>query len=177
VLAAVPNAIRVDHTLPLPFGLDLADPAAVGADRLCNVAAAVARGWSDALVVDAGTATTLDLLAGGRFAGGWIAPGMALALERLGERAARLGTVPFGPVPLEVGRSTAEAMRAGAFHVGVLGLRAAVAALLERYGPRPVAVTGGLGGMARLPGWLHDPDWTLVGALRLAWLLLAAPRG
>lgn len=168
---AGPRVLRVDHAGPLPFALDVEEPAAVGADRYCNVAAAVGRGWRDALVVDAGTATTVDLLREGRFAGGLIAPGMAFAARKLGEEAARLRPVPFAPCPLDVGRTTAAAMQAGAFHVGVNGVVATVAALRERYGRPPVAVTGGLAPFLVQPGWLHDPDWTLRGAL-----LLAAPR-
>lgn len=169
LLAALPGAVPADHTSPLPFALGVAEPAAVGADRYCNMAAATARGWRDALVVDAGTATTFDLLADGCFRGGLIAPGMAFAAQCLGEEAARLSPAPFAPCPLEVGTSTAAAMQAGAFHVGVRGVLGVVDGLLERYGPRPVAVTGGLGAHLVCPGWLHDADWTLKGALRLAW--------
>jgi pantothenate kinase type III len=169
LMAALPGAVPADHTSPLPFALGVAEPAAVGADRYCNLAAAVARGWRDALVVDAGTATTFDLLTDGCFRGGLIAPGMAFAAQRLGETAARLSPVPFASCPLEVGASTAAAMQAGAFHVGVRGVLGVVDGLLERYGSRPVVVTGGLGAYLARPGWLHDPDWTLRGALRLAW--------
>ncbi len=168
LLSALPGAVPADHTSMLPFALGVAEPAAVGADRYCNMAAAVDRGWRDALVVDAGTATTFDLLADGCFRGGLIAPGMALAARSLGEAAARLSPVRFAPCPLEIGASTAAAMQAGAFHVGVRGVLGVVDGLLERYGPRPVAVTGGLGAHLARPGWLHDPDWTLRGALRLA---------
>ncbi|MHB8080338.1 MAG: type III pantothenate kinase, partial [Candidatus Krumholzibacteriia bacterium] len=128
----------------------------------------------DALVVDAGTATTFDLLADGRFRGGLIAPGMAFAARCLGEEAARLSPAPFAPCPLEVGITTAAALQAGAFHVGVRGVLGVVDGLLERYGPRPVAVTGGLGPYLARAGWLHDPDWTLRGALHLAWPALRA---
>jgi type III pantothenate kinase len=160
--------IRIDHTRELPYRLGVTDPAGVGADRYCNVAAAVAAGWRDALIVDAGTATTFDLLRDGEFVGGLIAPGMAFAARKLGETAARLAPVPFAPCPLEVGRDTASAMQAGAFHVGVGGVVVVAAALLEHYGDRPVVVTGGLAGHLRRSGWLHDPDWTLRGAAFLA---------
>lgn len=151
----------------LPFGLDLDAPQTVGADRLCNVAAAAAAGLGSALIVDAGTATTFDLLLDGVFVGGLIAPGMAFAAQCLGERAARLAPVPFAPAPLAAGRSTAAAMAAGGWHAGIGGVRHIVAGLLARHGALPVIVTGGLG--AHLAGLgPHDPDWTLRGALVLA---------
>ena len=134
----------------------------MGADRLCNVAAAAAAGLGSALIVDAGTATTFDLLLDGVFVGGLIAPGMAFAARCLGERAARLAPVPFAAAPLAAGRSTAEAMAAGGWHAGMGGVRHIVAGLLARHGRLPVIVTGGLGAhLADLgphrPGL--DPAW------------------
>lgn len=165
--AVVPDVISIDHTAALPFELGVTDPAAVGADRYCNVAAAVAAGWREALVVDAGTATTFDLLLDGVFAGGLIAPGMAFAARSLGEVAARLQPEPFVSCPLEVGTDTAAAMRIGAYHVATGGVLTTVQALLERYGERPVVLTGGLGEFLQAGGWLYDADWTFRGAAHL----------
>lgn len=158
----------VDHTSGLPFNLGVTEPERVGPDRLCNVASAAAAGLSAALVVDAGTATTFDLLKDGVFLGGMIAPGMALAARKLGETASRLDPVPFGPVSWDVGRDTEAAMAAGAWHIGTGGVRAVVEGILERYGPMPVIMTGGLGGHFENPDWYYDPHWTLRGAAILS---------
>jgi type III pantothenate kinase len=158
----------VDHTSELPFRLEVAEPANVGPDRLCNMAAAAAAGLSSALVVDAGTATTFDLLLDGAFVGGMIAPGMALAARKLAEAASRLDPVPFGPAPWEVGAATSAAMAAGAWHAGTGGVRAVVKGLLARYGNVPVIVTGGLGVFFDEPDWYGDPHWTLRGAAILS---------
>lgn len=172
---ALPGLIVVDHRSRLPFAVAMPDPAAVGADRYCNVAAATACGWRDALIVDIGTATTFDLLSEGTFAGGLIAPGPAFAADRLGERAARLKPVPLAPCPLEAGLDTAAAMRAGAWHVGLRGIRYTIADLIAAYGPRPVVLSGGLapliaGELPSDPGfeWTCDPDWTLRGLAVIA---------
>lgn len=159
-----------DHAASLPFRHRLADPAATGADRLCNVAAAVGAGLDAALVVDAGTATTIDVLVGGVFIGGVIAPGMAFALEQLGRRAARLRPVPFAPVPLAAGIDTFDAMSAGAFHAGVGGVEALISGLGHVHGPLPVVVTGGLGRFLERPDRFYDPQWTLRGAAFLSHL-------
>jgi type III pantothenate kinase len=164
----LPGLIVVDHTSTLPFKLALDEPAAVGSDRLCNVAAAAASGCGSALVVDAGTATTFDLLMGGEFVGGLIAPGMAFAASCLAQSAARLFPVPFEACGLEAGSNTASAMQAGCYHAGVGGVEAVVTGLLAKYGPLPVVVTGGLGYVLARSGRLHDPDWTLRGAAVLA---------
>jgi pantothenate kinase type III len=158
----------VDHTSDLPFILGVSEPDQVGPDRLCNVAAAAAAGLSRALVVDAGTATTFDLLLDGVFVGGMIAPGMALAARKLGETASRLNPVAFGPVPWEVGSDTESAMAAGAWHTGTGGVRAVVKGILARYGDMPVIMTGGLGAHFEDSAWYFDPHWTLRGAAILS---------
>jgi len=165
--ATFPNCVLIDHTLDFPFGLKVEEPDTVGADRFCNVAAAVRKGYRDALVVDLGTATTFDLLLAGDFTGGLIAPGMAFAARKLGEEAARLIPVPFESCPLEVGKNTEAAMRVGAYHVAVRGVLATAAALLDQYGERPVTLTGGLAHFLDVPGWDLQPDWTLSGAAYL----------
>ncbi len=166
--ARLPGAACVDDTWVFPFAHEILRPQTVGADRWCNVAAAVHAGLTDALVVDAGTATTFDVLAGGVFLGGLIAPGMAFAARKLQEEAARLWVVPFAPCELRAGRDTDEALAAGAFHVGVHGVRGTIAALLARYPRCEVVVTGGLGAHVAQAGWRHDPAWTLRGLAALA---------
>jgi pantothenate kinase type III len=168
LVARMPDADCVDHTWDFPFAHEVLHPQTVGADRWCNVAAAVHAGLADALVVDAGTATTFDVLAGGVFLGGAIAPGMAFAARKLQEEAARLWVVPFAPCELRAGRDTAEALAIGAFHAGVHGVTGTIAALLDRYPRCEVVLTGGLGGHLARPGWRHEPDWTLRGLAALA---------
>ncbi len=155
--ARLPDAASVDHTWAFPFTHEVRQPQTVGADRWCNVAAAVHAGLADALVVDAGTATTFDVLVGGVFLGGLIAPGMAFAARKLQEEAARLWVVPFAPCELRAGRDTEEALAIGAFHVGVHGVRGTIAALLARHPGCEVVVTGGLGGHVTQAGWRLRP--------------------
>ncbi|MDX2475197.1 MAG: type III pantothenate kinase [Candidatus Krumholzibacteria bacterium] len=165
-----PQLKKIDHTCDLPFRVASPHPENIGPDRLCNVAAAAACGCRRALVIDAGTATTFDLLLEGEFVGGLIAPGMALAAACLGEAAARLGPVPFEDCSLEPGLDTAEAMRAGAFHVGVKGVEAVAESLNRKYGPLQLILTGGLGRYLTLSQSHYDPDWSLRGAAVMAGL-------
>lgn len=159
-----PQLVAVGHESPLPFRMSLPDPAGIGPDRLCNVAAAAAAGLSRALVVDAGTATTIDLLLDGEFLGGLIAPGMETSLAGLTEKAARLPAVPFSRCTLAPGRDTVAAMKAGGFHVAVAGVEGVVRKLCREYPRVAVVLTGGLAGNLNVPGALRDPDWTLRGA-------------
>lgn len=176
LLAALPGARPADHRAALPFETTVVRPEAVGADRYCNMTAAVAAGWRHALVVDAGTATTFDVLRDGVFVGGLIAPGLDFAGRALGERAARLEPVAIEPTIATPRTDTAGALAAGSYLVGAYGVLGVIAALLEVAGPIPVVFTGGLAPLIRrcagLPpsaaDWTWDPDWTLRGAALLA---------
>jgi len=163
----VPDMQVVDHSCHMPFDVTLEQPETVGADRWCNVAAAVDAGFDEALIVDAGTATTIDVLSGGVFVGGLIAPGMAFAAQALQESGARLWKVPFEAVDLRPGRHTEEALQIGAFHVGVHGVLGTVAGLLMQYPGARVVLTGGLGHFLRCSGWALEPQWTFRGLTRL----------
>jgi len=166
---ALPGCFVVDHETAFPFALAVADPAAVGADRFCNLAAAAAEGWTTALVVDAGTATTFDVLRDGVFVGGLIAPGLRLAADALGARAARLPQVAPRPLPATPAPDTVGAMAAGAYHVGARGVLGTLEALRADLADPPVVLTGGLAPLiidAHAGGsgaWRHDPLWTLRG--------------
>jgi pantothenate kinase type III len=175
LLAGLPGAVAADHTAPLPYALALAEPAAVGADRYCDMAAAAGAGLRDALVVDMGTATTFNVLLAGVFVGGLIAPGAVLAAGALGERAARLHPVVPEPCPADPRPDTHGALVAGCYLVGAHGVAGTVDALLNRHGPLNVVLTGGQSALlgdaaAPFPGtarWRRDPLWTLKGAALL----------
>lgn len=171
-LAALwPDLNVVDHRSRLPFPSLVDDLASVGPDRLCNVAAACQADLRDALIVDAGTATTFDLLEDGVFTGGLIAPGMAFAAEQLGRYAARLAPVAFASCPLVPGRDTRSAMAAGAWHVGLGGVVAVIRGLAASRPGLTVVLTGGLGHHLGALGDVVDRDWTLRGAAVLSGLL------
>jgi type III pantothenate kinase len=171
---AIPCVVASAGTVPFPVRVER--PGDVGPDRLVNAFAAAHLYGTPAIVVDCGTATTLDAVNhAGTFVGGAIAPGMMLGLEALAARTARLPYVeprlPDGPI----GRDTAAAIRVGT----VLGHRAMIEGLLVRMrrelaagaGAAPGAVRVVLtGGLATLP-WARtvegvdavEPDLTLRG--------------
>ncbi|MFT7698567.1 MAG: type III pantothenate kinase, partial [Candidatus Krumholzibacteriia bacterium] len=165
---AYPDLILIDRESELPFELAVEKRSEVGSDRLCNIAAAVALGLEDAIIVDAGTATTVDVLSKTVFVGGLIAPGMGAAGLSLSQGTAQLPEIPFEKCDLEPGRSTATAMRSGIFHAGIGGVEALISGMLLKYGPLPIVLTGGLGWALVKQERLFDPDWTMRGALELA---------
>ena len=138
---------RVRRDLPIPIGTCVDDDASVGEDRLLAAAAAWDALKQAVVVVDAGTAITLNFIDGeGTFHGGAIAPGATLQLKALHEHTALLPRVAFAqPEAGEpFGRNTAEAMLIGVYE----GIRGMVRQLVERYaehyGAFPMVVaTGG----------------------------------
>lgn len=138
----------VERDVPIPIGRRLDREAMVGEDRLLNAAAAYDVMQQACVVVDAGTAITIDLIDGeGTFHGGAIAPGAQLMLDALNQRTAQLPEVAFDKPEECVGHNTIEAMRVGAFY----GMRGMLRELLDQYaevlGTYPAVVaTGGDGG-------------------------------
>jgi len=67
------------------------DPSKLGADRWAALIGARALSSTNTLVINAGTATTIDLLGGnGLHYGGWILPGLSLMQESLQQNTAQL---------------------------------------------------------------------------------------
>lgn len=118
------------------------DPAQLGVDRWAAVVAARALAPGPCLVVIAGTATTLNLLAAdGAFRGGIIIPGVALMKRALAANTARL---PFAEgCYREEPRNTADAIETGCLEAGA----GAIERMLRRLGPgAECIVSGGFAG-------------------------------
>ena len=155
--AARPMTIAAFDQIPIRMDVDAPDR--VGIDRLLNAFAARRFFGRDksAIIIDSGTATTVDLLTSDNiFRGGSILPGLRLSAHALHDYTARL---PFVDVDEELvalpdlpGRNTEAAMKAGLFYgqlgaVRELSSRLARAAR-ERFSetsPPQLIVTGGGG--------------------------------
>lgn len=144
------------------------NPHEIGADRIVNAVAAVECCGAPALVVDFGTATTIDVIdASGAYLGGVIAPGVQTSAEALFAKAARLSRVDLEPPGHVIGTNTRESVQAGL----LLGEAAMVDGLVRRIWEElgtetPVIATGGLAEpMARLCETVTavEPDLTLEG--------------
>ncbi len=118
-------------------------PREVGADRIANAVAAVARFGSPVIVLDFSTAVTLDVIGNdGEYLGAIIAPGIDIAAAALARRTARLHRFDIAPPAKAIASDTESAVRSGLFfgHVGLIeGL---VARLQADVGPAAVVATG-----------------------------------
>jgi type III pantothenate kinase len=125
-------------------------PEDVGADRLVNAVAGYAIHGGPLLIIDFGTATTVDAVSrDGAYLGGAIAPGIGISMEALVARTAKLPRIEMAPPRNAIGDSTVEAMRSGQYHATVGAIkelcRALGTELKRRDGRQPqVLATGGL---------------------------------
>jgi type III pantothenate kinase len=118
----------------------------VGADRLVNTVGAFDRYGGNLIVVDFGTATTLDVVAAdGAYEGGVIAPGVNLSLKALHDAAAALPFIDVTRPERVIGTNTVACMQSGVYW-GYISLVEGICARIraERGVPMTVIGTGGL---------------------------------
>ena len=121
------------------------NPKEVGADRIANAVGAYDLYGGPTIIVDFGTATTIEAVsAAGEYLGGAIFPGVEIAMDALFGRAAGLRRVELQPPKHVIGKSTAESIQSGAIY----GFSAQVDGLVDRFiaelGECTVISTGGL---------------------------------
>lgn len=163
------HVYRIGVDLPVPLNVVLDPETITGVDRLLNAVAAFEHVKQACIVVDAGTAVTVDFIDGeGTFHGGAIAPGARMQLRSLHEHTSALPEVDFTPMDSEAfGKSTAQAMLRGVHH-GIVGMvRRLVEVYSESYGAYPTVIaTGGDAQMLFGNDELIDrivPELTLLG--------------
>jgi len=168
------EALVITHRAVLPIAIATRHPARLGVDRICAACGAVAGRARSAIIVDAGSATTVDLVLDRRFVGGVIMPGPQMMLDALHTLTARLPALRIEDARGEEIDDTVPAMLTGS-RVGSAGAILAAVRLLERAaGRRPsVWVTGGHSARlsAQLPAtWTRSTHLTLQGIAHIAHL-------
>ncbi len=98
--------------------IDIESPSQIGADRLVNTIAAWHLNQVRQVVIDFGTAITFDCITDNcTYIGGTIVPGIAISLEALTSRTARLPQVDISAeINRVIGRNTTQAMTSGILH-------------------------------------------------------------
>lgn len=158
----------VGRQIDLPIEVLTDKPTQTGVDRILNIAAAYEQIQKCCIVVDAGTAITIDCCNDkGQFLGGAIAPGVSAMLAAMHQNTAKLPTVEFAVPVGAFGKSTEQAMLQGVYH----GIRGMVKELTENYatelGTWPEIIATGGDAKTLFEGWdlIHavSPDLTLYG--------------
>jgi type III pantothenate kinase len=163
----------------LPIEVRTISPERVGMDRLAAAVAANAIRAKDrsAIVVDAGSAVTVDLVsADGAFEGGAILPGFRMSAEALfgADQLPLTLLAPNDQPPAALGKDTGSAIRSGLFWGAVGAVREIVERLRgELAAPPDVFVTGG--DLRQLAAYLDGASY--VPNMVLSGIALSAGRG
>lgn len=156
------------ENLAAPIKNLYARPKQVGQDRLVNAYAAARFYGAPLVVIDFGTAVTLDVISKNReYLGGMILPGLELSLDALSARAALLPKVKLARPKEFIGRDTKSSMLSGV----VYGFAALTDGLSQRIkkkigdSAKVIGTGGNINLMAQYCQSLDkiDPDLTLKG--------------
>ena len=130
------------------IAIDVDEPRSLGADRALDAIAAHAKYEGDLVVIDFGTATTIDAVDfNGAYKGGIIAPGINLSLDALVGNTAKLPRIAIEKPESDsvIGRNTEDQMLIGVFWGYVALIEGLVARMKKEIGrPAKVVATGGL---------------------------------
>ncbi|MCB0280162.1 MAG: type III pantothenate kinase [Calditrichaeota bacterium] len=100
----------------LPIQIDYNQPESVGADRICGAVAAYRLYSDDCIIIDFGTATTLDAITHkGVYKGGAITLGINGLIDTLHNKASKLPKVGLSIPKKYIGNSTEYSIQSGVF--------------------------------------------------------------
>lgn len=166
------NLLILSRSTPLPVSISYASPATLGLDRIAlSAGAASLFPGETVVVVDAGTAVTLDVVdASPAFLGGRISPGVRLRFGALHDFTSALPLVGADGCTPVIGDTTDTSIRSGV----VLGLADEIVETFrsysDRFGSSRLLLTGGDAGLLfdkiskRIPA-VHVPDLMARGLL------------
>ncbi len=116
------EAAVVEHDTYRGITIEYENPSEVGADRIVDAVAAYEKYGGPCVVVDMGTAITLDVItADGRYLGGSIAPGIRIAQDGLFGKTAKLPKIELKQPSTAIAESTSDAINSGIV-IGYIGM-------------------------------------------------------
>lgn len=114
--------MKVNTNLHTGLKINMKNPSEVGADRKLNSIAGIEKYGAPLIIVDLGTAITLDIISPkAEYVGGIIAPGMELGMEALFLHTAKLPQIMLNAPANYIGRNTIEAIQSGIVY-GTVGM-------------------------------------------------------
>lgn len=145
-----PLVIGTDVDTGLKFDPRCYESGKLGVDRAVDCIAALKTYGAPFMIIDFGTATTIDVVGpNGEYKGGTIAPGLQVSLDALVSRTAALPRVELQMPPTVLGRNTVEQIQVGVVAGYVGNMEYLIRRIKEELGCPNIKViaTGGLSRM------------------------------
>jgi len=146
------KAIVIEPGVKTGLVIKYVNPKQVGADRIVNAVAALAKYGGPLIIIDLGTATTFCAISEkAEYLGGTIAPGLKISSEALVEKTAKLPKVELEEPGAVICRNTINSIQSGIVygHMGMVDfivkkMKKELEAITESGTPVKVVATGGL---------------------------------
>lgn len=135
--------VEMSASTPIPMRNGYLTPATLGMDRLAAAVGASQMVEGDCLIVDFGTAITIDLVEDGEFRGGNISPGMQTRFRALHDYTSRLPKCEATEQILPIGRTTSQAIEQGVMQGITYEIEGYIGAFLARNVKLSIIFTGG----------------------------------
>lgn len=139
------RCLKITEHLDTGLKVRMKNPTGLGADRLLNAVAGISKYGAPLVIVDLGTAITLDVVSpDGAYIGGAIAPGMELGMESLFSHTAKLPQISLEAPDHYIGGDTIEAIQSGIVYGSVGMVDALLLGIFKELGCScHVVATGG----------------------------------
>jgi type III pantothenate kinase len=151
VRTGIVKAIRKEPMVVGPgvktgLNIQMDTPSQVGSDRIVIAVAALAEYKPPLLLLDLGTATTIELVdKNSNYLGGCIIPGVRVSLDALTSRAAQLPGIRLDQPKRVIGKNTVDCMRSGIMHGTAAMIDGMLARMEQEAGySGTVVATGGM---------------------------------
>ncbi|MEM0941240.1 MAG: type III pantothenate kinase [Bacteroidota bacterium] len=142
------NTLVLSHETSIPITLDYETPETLGADRIAAaVGAHVLFPNTNSLIVDLGTCMTIDfIIAGKKFIGGTISPGLTMRMKSMSHFTANLPDISSQWEKIDyniLGKSTRKCLHSGSFGGIMNEIEGTVAKLKKDFTSINVILSGG----------------------------------
>ena len=152
------------------FGMKIQYKGKMGQDRIADIAAGYKIAGSNFIVIDFGTATTLDVVIDSEYRGGLIFTGIDLGLRALYRYTSLLPRINPEKADKIISKSTDECILSGAYWGEVARIECIVEKIRKEFGRNLIVLaTGGLGDeVSKELGYRYDKWLTLRGIKYIA---------
>ena len=136
----------IGHGLKTGLDIRLDHPSQVGSDRIVIAVSALAKRKAPLILIDMGTATTVEVIEPkNKYLGGVIIPGARLSLDALTGKAAQLPGINMDRPGKIIAKNTVDAMRSGIMYGTAAMIDGVIDRMQEELGhPSAIVATGGV---------------------------------